>query len=466
MKTLNNIIKVIISNIIFIIAGIFVGFLLPRIISKSDFGLYKIYTLYFNYLGILSLGIIDGIVLRYGGNDYENLDRSYFRGYFSCYFIVNILFAVITLIVSFFIKNLDYKFIILMLGIAILPCNIVSYLQQISKITQRFKEYSICRIIQSVANIILILSMFLLYKYDYKISYKFYLVGFSLINILFALWYIFTYRDITIGRQVDLTISIKETFSLAKLGLPLLLANLCSTLLLSLDRQFVSVLYTTEEYATYAFAYSMLSIVTVATSAISTVIYPVFKRTEVHKLEANYSIVCFTVLAFVFLALIVYYPLYYFILWFLPQYAESIMFFKIILPGLAISSSITIVMHNYYKVLDKNEAFFIKSIIVLIISFSFNLMAYFVFRTREAITTFSVLSLLIWYFMVEMPLRKTCAVNIKHSAYMLLMVALFYLCTFIPTCWLGGIVYLISALSVTAVFGIKDFVNIKKMLLK
>ena len=65
-----------------------------------------------------------------------------------------------------------------------------------------------------------------------------------------------------------------------KLGMPLLLANLCSTFLISLDRQFVSMLFTTEEYAVYAFAYSMLSLITVATSAVATVLYPVFKRMD------------------------------------------------------------------------------------------------------------------------------------------------------------------------------------------
>ena len=54
MKTLKNIFGVILGNATAIVSGVFVGFVLPKIISVSDYGMYKIFTLYFNYLGFLA----------------------------------------------------------------------------------------------------------------------------------------------------------------------------------------------------------------------------------------------------------------------------------------------------------------------------------------------------------------------------------------------------------------------------
>lgn len=79
--------------------------------------------------------------------------------------------------------------------------------------------------------------------------------------------------------------TLPEIVHLIQIGFPLLFANLCSTLILTLDRQFVNVLFDNATYAVYAFAYNMLSLVTVATSAISTVLYPTLKRVDLESIK-------------------------------------------------------------------------------------------------------------------------------------------------------------------------------------
>lgn len=442
MKAFKNIFNVIVSNITTIISGIVVSFLLPKIISVSDYGFYKIFTLYFNYLGVLSFGIIDGIVLKYGEKDYEDLDRKRFRSYFAWYSLLNIVFTFVILMVALFIEDLDYKFLILLLGVNLLPANVTGYFQQISQITQRFKEYSTRKILQSVSNIILVLMMLVLYRSNIvAVTYRVYLICLFVVNLLLSIWYMMTYRDIICGKKEQLITTFMEIISIVRLGFPLLLSNLCSTLLLSLDRQFVSMLFGTEDYATYAFAYSILSLITVATSAISVVIYPIFKRTDTSTLMGNYRYINFILLVFLYGVMLMYFPLVYFIEWFLPQYTYSLYIFRIILPGLAINSSITVVAHNYYKVFEKSAEFFRKSIVALIVSAAFNIIAFQIFKTREAISVASIFALLVWYLHSRMGLRKICGANQKDTVYMLIMCLGFYLCTSIESPWLSGIIY-------------------------
>ena len=63
---IKNIIRVLLSNVATIISGIVIGFIIPKILSVRDYGMYKTFTLYMTYAGFFSLGIIDGIVLKFG----------------------------------------------------------------------------------------------------------------------------------------------------------------------------------------------------------------------------------------------------------------------------------------------------------------------------------------------------------------------------------------------------------------
>lgn len=464
MKALSNIFKVIVSNMTTIISGVIVSFLLPKIISVSDYGFYKVFTLYFNYLGVLSLGIIDGIVLKYGEKNYDELDRQRFRGYFAWYLILHAILTVAILAVALFIGDLDHKFLILLLGANLLPANVTGYFQQISQITQRFKEYSARKILQSVSNVVLILLMVLLYQRNpAAVTYKLYLAFLFVVNLALSVWYMITYRDVIFGKKGKLSETLREVVSLARLGFPLLLSNLCSTLLLSLDRQFVSMLFSIEEYATYAFAYSIFSLITVATSAISLVIYPIFKRADKSMLQDNYRNINAILLVFLFGVALIYFPLGYFINWFLSQYSSSLPIFRIILPGLAISSSITVVMHNYYKVFEKSGEFFKKSVVALIVSFAFNVVAYLIFKATAAISIASIFALLVWYFHARLGLRKICCANQKDTVYMLLMCLGFYVCTALDSLFVSGIIYLCVYILVSiALFG-RDWRSIKSI---
>ena len=451
--TVKSIIEVTISNITTILAGIVVGMLLPKLISVEDYGWYKTFTLYTTYVGFFSLGIIDGIVLRHGGDDYENLDRPLFRSYFRWYGIIHACFFAALLIGAIIIKDPNYAFVCVMLALYLVAANFSGYFQQISQITQRFKEYSARKIIYSGLKIlsVLLLYLFLLFKVDP--NYKIYLLIYMISEYVLTFWYMYTYRDLILGEAEALSTTWNDIIKLSKIGFPLLFANLCSTLILSLDRQFVSILFDTETYAKYSFAYNMLSLVTVAMSAISTVLYPTLKRTTKETLKETYCSLISIISLIVFAAIAVYYPLCIFVNWFLPKYAESLPIFRIVFPGLALSSSITVIMHNYYKTLGKNIIYFKKSIIVLAVSGTANAIAYYFFRTTEAISIASIVTMLFWYLFIEQFFVKEFRYSrYKNFLYLVVMMAIFYLTSAIPNYYIAFIAYLVAYVVATWLF--------------
>ena len=277
--TLKSIIGVTISNAILIISGIIVGFVIPRILSIDGYGYYKTFTLYSTYLSLCHLGIIDGIVLEYGSNDYEELDRAHFRSVFCWYCLVNLLFTIILLAIACFYTEINAAYIVAYLGMNVVAINILGYFQQISQITQRFKEYSARRIIQGIANVLVVIILyFLMRRSNSYVDYKEYIFLIVAENYLLSVWYIVTYRDIVFGKREKLRESFRCILHYIRTGAPLLVSNMCATMVLTLDRQFVNILFDVSTYAIYSFAYNMLSLVTVATSAVSTVLYPSMKR--------------------------------------------------------------------------------------------------------------------------------------------------------------------------------------------
>lgn len=292
------------------------------------------------------------------------------------------------------------------------------------------------------------------------ITYKSYIILYSIIIIILAIWYVITYREISFGQTYMKRENIREIFSLIILGFPLMLANLCSSLILTLDRQFVNILFDTETYAIYAFAYNMLALVTTATSAISMVLYPNLKKTDGRTLKNTYSSFVGAILCFMFGCLSIYFPLNMFVSWFLTKYIEALTIFRIIFPGLAISSAITIVMHNYYKTLGINVIFFVKSLVVLVISASANFLAYKLFGTTQSISIASIITMIFWYLFVEHYFVKHYRIKwVKNFVYFLIMMFVFYVITAISNQIYALIIYASIFLCITILFYYKDIRN-------
>ena len=445
--TIKSIIEVFISNIFTVIAGIVVGFIIPKVLSVDGYGYYKTFTLYITYVGFFSLGIIDGIVLEFGGHDYELYDKGFFRSVFRWYLVIHFLWISVLLLLSILWHDSNYSYIIMMIAIYMLFFNTVGYFQQISQITQRFKEYSIAKAIQSVMKILggLIFCILSLVKKENG--------------------YLWIYKEIIFGRADSFTSTKPNVIHYSKIGFPLLFANLCSTLILTLDRQFVNLLFTNAEYAIYAFAYNLLSLITVATSAISTVLYPVMKRLDESSLCKGYDYLIGTLCAFVYGTITVYFPLCAIIQRFLPKYIGSLMIFRVIFPGLSISSTITVIMHNYYKTLGDNLSYFKKSILILLLSALANGIAYTIFKSTISISAASIVTMIIWYIYIEQYFVKRYEYNRWNNLiYMLLMMASFYAVTSISSLLISGFLYFIIFIVVTYIMQRKNIHFAKSIL--
>lgn len=442
-KTIKDIIRVFISKFISLVSGILVAFLLPKITSVEGFGYYKTFTLYVSYIGLLHFGLSDGVYLKYGGCDYETIDVKQFRLYFRVLSFLEIFISGILLLGAVLFAPADLKFVLVTLSVYTYFHIIGSYYQQVSQTFRRFKEFSNRIIIYSIFKLLGVLLLFVLYFFSSgEVDYRYYIVFLVVTEVALCIWYLYTYRLLSFGEHNKVSNNRREIAELFKIGFPLLVTNLATTFLLNIDRQFVNLLFDKEVYATYAFAYSLLTLVTMTTSSVATVLYPNMKRDSLENLEVKFDSYSNAISSLSFGGLLLYFPLDVFIRWFLPKYSDSLPIFRIIFPGLAISSVINIILYNYYKVINRTLQFLVINIITLIMSALANGIAFLLFRNTISISIASIIVMFIWYIVSHIPLAREYKIKWgKNTVYLVIMTGLFYGISLLFNSIIGFVIY-------------------------
>lgn len=461
---IKGLIMILLSNGITLLAGIMTGFFVPQMMSIADYGYYKIYNLYFGYLPILHFGLSTGIYLLYGDKSYDELNRDHFRYYFRVLLVSQLAISLLLFIISIFIKKQEYAYIILCLAVVLVASNITNYFQLISQITERYREYSIRNIIQSVLNAIIIGILFgKSIHHKSEVSYRVYLFFVVAIQIILAGWYIWTYRDIIFGR-INNRPGEKIVGEIYRSGFILIVAGLVSLLILNIDRQFVSILFSTEEYAVYAFAYSILSLMTTFINAISMIVYPSIKRESSDNLKIIYEQFINILLVVSSLLISSSFILDVIVKKVLPKYTSSLPYIYIIIPTLIVSSLINIVVHNYYKTFNIENKYFAISVLVLVQSCITNTMAYKIAGTMMSISVASVACIACWYLYTQLYLHTIFRFNyLRSSLYLVLIIVSFYMIHFIVNCSLiEFVIYLLVWALLTILFFPSFFMKLKQ----
>lgn len=465
---IRNIIIVAISNIISLAAGVLTGFLLPKIMDKVDYSSYKTFTLYTSYIGVLHFGICDGIYLKYAGSTYDELEKSKFGVFTRFFFIVETIIAALVILVGIFFLQGVYKFTAIFVGVNILAYNATTYYELISQATQRFKLVSLRNVIRASILVVVIGILAALYFFKgFQPSYYLYTTIFISINIVLMTWYIITYRKITFGHFDKFSTHKQEIKGLYKVGFILLICNFITQILFIVDQQFVNILFDEYDFANYAFAYSLVQLILVAINAVSVVIYPTLNKTSDENVKSNYSVLNTYLLVFMSFAIIAYYPLHWFVGFFLENYTESLPIFRIILPGILISASITAIKANIYKKLRHIVLFLIMALIMLAFSIGINIAAYAMFKSMMAISIATVITNAIWYIITELFLIIKYKVKwVKNLVFIILVISAYYLLYLVPNVYIAGVIYLAVVTILVLILFRKEMKEALKIFLK
>jgi O-antigen/teichoic acid export membrane protein len=449
---IEDIIKILSSNLIILVASIVSGLLVPKFLGIENYAIYKTFGLYVGYVGILHFGFVDGLYIKYGGIDIEDIPRDQLKSemLFLLYsqLIITSLGILIIIATCYDIK------IILPVCIAIIPCNMIIFYKFLYQATGSFSEYARLNSIQPILNLAaIIVIVFILEQNTPYLFINAYL--FILYFVFLVIFYnsFYNLKDIKSAE----VFTIKNINNIA-IGIFIMLGNLLVILFYSMDKWFVKILLTNSDFAYYSFAVSMMAIILILINSTAMAFYPFLSRLDENKdiliKIYKYLIVLGCTSAGTFF-------LFKFVVSkILPSYLLSLNIIAILFAGIPAISIVQAIYLNLYKIKKLEKKYFLVALSMAIISFIFNSVAISIHKSNEAIAIATTLTFYIWlFYSINSSGFNSIKMNIKDIIYLVLFLIVFYLTTRFMDNWFLGLVTFLVVMTSFSYLLFQEVVN-------
>lgn len=448
MNLKKTILKVFSANFIQLITSLIVGFIVPAILSIESYANLKTYTLIISYIGLLHFGFVDGMYIKYGGKKIDEIDKGILKGEHSFFVFFEFLISIILFIISLIFKDV----IIFLFSISILPIMIQNFFKSLYQATGNFDKYSKVIYMYTISYMFLNVLLAIIFKSENYIYYCLTTFGANLFSV-----FISEYKFIKEYSKVNAIIN-KDILNNVKTGFFILLGNLSVMALFGLDKWFVKIFLTTEDFAYYSFAVSMLNIINTLVSAISITFYNYLfynnSKESISKLR-KYLITLGAG------ASAGYFVLSFIINNFMKKYIPALNIISITFSVFPYMILINALYVNLYKVNKDEKKYFKVVVSMLIVSIVYNIVAILIFKNTIAIAYATILTLITWVIYSTNDLENV-AFDKNVYIYMFLSTVLFLMTAGIKNYILGLLIYIVSFMILTIIINktiIDDFMN-------
>jgi len=468
-QAVKDILKMVLSNVLSLACGILMGFFIPKIMGYTDYGYYKTFALYAGYTGLLHFGISDGIYFYFSGQKLQEINKEKLHSAIVFVFILEALISAVGIgIAAIFIGKTCFGLIFVFVFLYNFFSHVQNVLSLVCQATKQFSFPSLANSLKSLFDGCCVIVLYLLYKNReaFEVNFSIYCLVIVLSMAIEAVFFVVKLWKIIFSKGEDSKLLKEDLFVYFKLGFPLMIANLTSSLIVDVDRQFVSIFYPVDlsnTFSIFSFAYSVLSLVTAVTSAISTVLFPYMKGKDNNSLIDLYPKLDSFLLVFVSGSCASFFIVEWAVEKFISKYSDSMLYIRILIPGLIISSSITVLMHNYYKFLNKERIYFWQNVVVLLLAIVTDFIAYYCiilpFDSSNPVwlTVASDFTMIIWYLISEWYLVKLFHIrHIKNDCYLFASCLSFFVIAFFFHEWIGLIIFSGAFIVLTICFFYKE----------
>lgn len=340
-------------------------FLAPKFIGVAEYGYWQLYILYCSYFNYLSFGLTEGIYLRYGGEEYNDLPKPIFCSQFWLLvileFIITFFIAIIYLNVSFNTNKMIVVFLVCLSTIITIPRGFLAYtLQATGRIKSCMTGYFSERVVYLTLAVIL---LFLgLRKFEVIIMAD--IIG-KLVSIIYL---IKISKDIVFNKPLINSLLFSEIQRNISAGSKLLFANLSSILIVGIIRFTIENQWGIEAFGNVSLTMSISNMLISFFSAISIVLFPMLRKTSNDNLINIYLILNRIITILNLGLLILYFPLKSMLLYWLPNYSESMIYMGFLLPMCIYESKMTLLFTTYLKTFRKEKELLYINLITVILS--------------------------------------------------------------------------------------------------
>jgi len=416
-----------------------IAFLLPRLLSMEAYGYYRLFLLYGSFAGVVHLGFLDGLLMRWAENPGERLPAELapafrFLGIEHALVLFPVAFGVIMF------SSLPHTTILVLAITAYAWLWNWLFLGQCA--LQALKSFSPLSLVVVAPPALLLIGALYLSR-----------IGLLTLGSILAA-YILANTIAAVGQWMYLRRRFQEhpprrTLEVGwlhiRLGWSVLGANLVAMLVVSLDRIVVSARFSIREFALYSFAANALGLTYSAILSVATVIFPYLSEGLSPKgLVRAYHTGEAAVLLLWALGITSYFPLAWMVGAWIPNYVESLPLIRVLLLTTGLAAGIHIVHSPYFRIARQQRSFLIGALIGLMGASVFLALA--VHGRRLTYFTWAMAgAALAWWMSNEILLARMFVQSqlavVRRLCLMALCAIVFLLCTSLGGLMRGAILY-------------------------
>lgn len=408
-----NAFMVISSNLLTLLVSLFMGFVIPKYLSVDDYAYYHIYQLYIAYAGFFHLGLVNGIYLKYGHLDVDELPVNDFRKYSRAMVILQLGMAALLLVILFLLfpedRNIGVAYAFTIVNIPLM--NIKWFYSSINQFTKRFVIDSAVTYMQNVLQCVMVAAVIIFSLYNYLVL----LVAVTLINLICMIAVMIQNKQFVnvFAITKEETKPDRSVGSLIKGGFFFMISEFVAIIILGIDSIFVQNLFTLTDFAMYSFAVSIISVMYTLISTVSNLIYPYLVRVDDDKYAKYYTLMS-DVLTFVALmSMLAFYVAKFLVIHWLDKYEASLFIASILFGTVIFRTLIMLVCGNYFKVLKMTKEYTKNNFFSIVLAFVLDFLAYIIFKDCTYIAYASLLAFIIWYVVTDFVFIKRLQIEKK-----------------------------------------------------
>lgn len=370
--------------------------ILPKYLGVVAYSYWQLFVFYANFIPLLALGLNDGIYLRYGGEKFETLNFSAITNQFILgllyqivLYIVLVVFCIVT------IYDVERLCIVMCVGIYFLLFTMHNFLGYLFQTTNHTAIYSQSLLAGTIVYLLFQTSAVLLGVYNYYFYIVFYISVYFIAGI-FLLFKIIPYlKDIS----VNLKKYIRDLIITVRLGIPLMLSNVCSMLIVGFMRQLIDMKWGLLVFGKISFSLTLINFFLSFIGQISLVIFPRLRRIKENS-RNEFMKMYYISPIFISGLYVLYYPLQYILNLWLPMYNESITMLIYLMPLCFFDCKMNLIGNTFLKVFMKQDYLLKLNILSLVIAFFIGIVDVFYINS---------LMLMIYGIVISITLRSVLA---------------------------------------------------------
>lgn len=360
-----NVVLTVSAQLVSFFVSAVLNLILPKYVSEMDYSNWQTFLLYLGYVPIFHFGFLDGLMLRYSQYDYQNLNKPLVQSQFRLFLGAEVFFALIGFALSFCIENETYRQIVRFISLGIITMNVYAYVSHLFQMTNRISKYVIfVMMMRIVLGVGIVVALLCGVGSFYNLCFVYFVSC-----ILTIFWGVSQNKEMFWGKGKLADGTIAELKSNVSSGIMLLIANLSSIFFVGGAKMVVQWRYEPLLFGRIAFSFNLVNLFLSFVTAASIAIFPSLKRVDSEHLPDFYVRIrhSMTPLLFVFLAL--YFPGYYVLKFWLPNYADSLVYLGVLMPMIIYESRVTLLTNNYLKTYRKERMMLVVNLVSVAVAF-------------------------------------------------------------------------------------------------